>query len=74
MNAAEIAETLRNGNIAQARAYILGWDEDVRDNADAYATCVFLLDVVSELAMLAPDYPDYQWALGKVRRCLEGGS
>lgn len=72
MNAAEIAEALHNGDIAQARYGIL-YDSDT-DGTFEYDAATMALDVVSELAMLAPDYPDYQWALGKVRRCLEGAS
>lgn len=65
MTASEIAETLYNGNVARARQEILNGDGE-------YYAASFALDVVAELAPMAPEYPDYQWALNKVRRCLEG--
>lgn len=72
MNASEIAETLLNGNVAQARQHILS--DANGDWPDAYDAAALALDVVVELAAMAPDYPDYQWALHKVRRCLEGAA
>lgn len=69
MTANEIAETLLNGNIAQARQEIL-------ETFGAYNVAVLTLDVVAELADLLAQTHDFDesatLALGRVRRCLEG--
>lgn len=69
MRAREIAETLLNGNISDAREAMTfgGHIVDARE----------VLDVVEELADMLPpgDLDDtYEQAIGRVRRCLNGGT
>lgn len=77
MTASEIAETLINGNIAQARYEIL--DRDLTEGPPEYAAAVMALRVAEELAYYyqwgeypGDDTPPLLVAIRKVRRCLEG--
>lgn len=70
MTASEIAETLHNGNISDARRAI------ERVETGAAESAVMALDVVTELAVcflpLTDDSrPDFDAAIGRVRRCLD---
>lgn len=68
MTAAEIAETLLNGNIAQARHEIL-YAAELNDDPSPYASAAMALDV----AVALTDEPmNWHVANRKVRRCLEG--
>jgi hypothetical protein len=70
MTAIEIAETLLNGNISDARAAIV-------QGQTQQSAAVLTVDVIASLARL-DDNPDRgeRWfaAAAKVRRCLTGGS
>lgn len=76
MRAREIAETLLNGNISDARTAMLRGRGDYVPGAMCR-----VLDVVEELRpMLAwagdapTEYDEWAMAIEKVRRCLNGGT
>ena len=79
MNASEIAQTLLNGNIAQARYEILNARQGV--GSLSYQRVAMALDVVAELACLLSADPNpmdallaHERSLDRVRRCLEGSA
>lgn len=74
MRAREIAETLLNGNISTAR-------EEMGVHPDDVETVLRAFDVVEELVELTPrpdmgdaEYDRWVDCIGRVRRCLNGGT
>lgn len=67
MRPCEIADTLVNGNISEARSHISGRNAP----ASRPGICLVALEVVEELV----DSHGWTWerAIEKVRRCLQGG-
>lgn len=74
MTAAEIAETLLNGNIAQARHEICFVEGAHFKGAWSQESAVMTLDVLDELIAHASDGNDIVYMIAKLRRCLEGAS
>lgn len=79
MSPAEIAETLLNGNIAQARNEIFNRHDLAFHHTSPYAAAACALDVVAELASILWMTPSSEEPVDvlreahqRVRRCLEG--
>ena len=68
MTPSEIAETLINGNISDAREAIIGAPGGIADSA------VMALDVLDELVMGASDGNDIAVMMHRLRGCLTGGT
>ena len=69
MTASEIAESLINGNISDAREAIVGAPGGIADS------CVLALDVLAELMHETPEADNFVGeALTRLRRCLTGGT
>ena len=67
MTPSEIAETLINGNITDARNAIC-------PGRNGRAAAVLALDVLDEMVMGASDGNDIAVMMHRLRRCLTGGT
>jgi hypothetical protein len=72
MTPSEIAETLLNGNISDAREAILTGGDGRHTRV---AAAVMALDVLDQLCYMTEDDENYAAAaIARLRRCLTGGT